>query len=58
MFAKRFPELGAPVIANAWGGVIDVMPDIVHIVARVPAAGAHRALLSPQARALMAEALV
>lgn len=35
-FAKRFPDLGAPKILNAWAGMIDTMPDIVPIVDRVP----------------------
>lgn len=35
-FAARFPEIGKPVIANAWGGMIDTMPDIVPIVDRAP----------------------
>jgi len=35
-FAARFPELGAPAIKGAWGGMIDTMPDIVPIVDRMP----------------------
>lgn len=34
-FAARFPKLGTPKILNAWGGMIDTMPDIVPIVDRV-----------------------
>ncbi len=35
-FAKRFPSVGRPEIKHAWAGMIDVMPDIVPIVDRVP----------------------
>ncbi len=35
-FAKRFPNLGKPVITHSWAGMIDAMPDIVPIVDRVP----------------------
>lgn len=35
-FARRFPELGTPEIVNSWAGMIDVMPDVVPIVDRVP----------------------
>ena len=35
-FAHRFPEIGEPVIANSWAGMIDTMPDVVPIVDRVP----------------------
>jgi len=31
-FAKRFPRLGTPSITNAWGGMIDTMPDLVPVV--------------------------
>ena len=33
-FAKRFPEIGKPVIEHAWAGMIDTMPDIVPIIDR------------------------
>ena len=35
-FATRFPQIGEPKILDAWGGMIDAMPDIVPIVDRVP----------------------
>ncbi len=35
-FASRFPHLGKPEIKHVWAGMIDVMPDIVPIVDRVP----------------------
>ena len=35
-FAARFPQIGEPKILDAWGGMIDAMPDIVPIVDRVP----------------------
>ncbi len=35
-FAKRFPDLGKPVIEHAWAGMIDAMPDLVPVVDRVP----------------------
>ncbi|MEO1142574.1 MAG: FAD-binding oxidoreductase, partial [Pseudomonadota bacterium] len=35
-FAERFPSIGKPEIKLAWAGMIDVMPDIVPIVDRVP----------------------
>jgi glycine/D-amino acid oxidase-like deaminating enzyme len=35
-FAQRFPQIGEPVILDAWAGMIDAMPDIVPIVDRVP----------------------
>jgi glycine/D-amino acid oxidase-like deaminating enzyme len=35
-FAERFPELGAPVIANMWAGMIDAMPDTVPVIDAVP----------------------
>ncbi|MBU2965319.1 FAD-binding oxidoreductase [Amphritea sp. 2_MG-2023] len=35
-FAQRFPQIGEPQILDAWGGMIDAMPDIVPIVDRVP----------------------
>lgn len=35
-FASRFPQLGKPDISHAWAGMIDVMPDVVPIVDRVP----------------------
>ncbi|MCP4381800.1 MAG: FAD-binding oxidoreductase [Hyphomicrobiales bacterium] len=38
-FAERFPGLGPPIILNAWGGVIDAMPDVVPIVDRVAGIG-------------------
>lgn len=34
-FAKRFPQLAAPIITHKWAGMIDAMPDIVPIVDRV-----------------------
>lgn len=36
-FAERFPDLGRPEILASWAGMLDVMPDIVPIVDRVPA---------------------
>jgi len=35
-FADRFPHLGKPEIKHAWAGMIDVLPDVVPIVDRVP----------------------
>ncbi|WP_137702147.1 NAD(P)/FAD-dependent oxidoreductase [Marimonas lutisalis] len=35
-FAARFPLIGPPEVRDAWAGMIDVMPDIVPIVDRVP----------------------
>lgn len=34
-FASRFPDLGEPVIRNAWAGMIDTMPDVVPVVDHV-----------------------
>jgi len=31
-FAKRFPQIGKPIIQNAWAGMIDTMPDVVPVV--------------------------
>ena len=35
-FAKRFPEIGRPKILSSWSGMIDVMPDVVPVVDRIP----------------------
>ncbi len=35
LFAERFPNCGKPEIANAWAGLVDVMPDVVPVVDRV-----------------------
>ncbi|MBL4927227.1 NAD(P)/FAD-dependent oxidoreductase [Fuscibacter oryzae] len=35
-FAAALPALGRPVIANAWGGMIDTMPDVVPVIDRAP----------------------
>lgn len=35
-FAARFPEIGRPGIRDSWAGLIDVMPDVVPVVDRVP----------------------
>lgn len=34
-FGERFPRLGTPQILNAWGGMIDTMPDLVPVVDHV-----------------------
>ncbi len=36
-FAAALPALGRPVIADAWAGMIDTMPDIVPVIDRTPA---------------------
>ena len=36
-FAAAFPELGRPVIRNAWAGMIDTLPDVVPVIDRVAA---------------------
>jgi glycine/D-amino acid oxidase-like deaminating enzyme len=35
-FAERFPRIGDIDLKTTWGGMIDVMPDVVPIVDRVP----------------------
>ena len=35
-FAAALPALGRPVIADAWAGMIDTMPDIVPVIDRAP----------------------
>jgi glycine/D-amino acid oxidase-like deaminating enzyme len=35
-FGRRFPKIGKPEILRTWAGLIDVMPDVVPIVDRVP----------------------
>jgi glycine/D-amino acid oxidase-like deaminating enzyme len=35
-FAAALPELGRPVIADAWAGMIDTMPDVVPVIDRAP----------------------
>jgi glycine/D-amino acid oxidase-like deaminating enzyme len=37
VFASAFPDLGRPKVRTAWGGMIDMIPDIVPVVDRVPA---------------------
>ena len=34
-FAAAFPDMGRPVIRNAWAGMIDTIPDVVPVVDRV-----------------------
>ncbi len=34
-FAERFPQIGRPKVVNAWGGMIDTMPDLVPVVDHV-----------------------
>ena len=36
-FAQAFPDLGQPGIRTAWGGMIDMIPDIVPVIDRVAA---------------------
>ncbi|MFC2968184.1 NAD(P)/FAD-dependent oxidoreductase [Acidimangrovimonas pyrenivorans] len=36
-FARAFPAMGRPVLARAWAGMIDTMPDVVPVVDHVPA---------------------
>jgi glycine/D-amino acid oxidase-like deaminating enzyme len=36
-FARAFPDLGRPDIKTAWGGLIDMIPDIVPVIDRVGA---------------------
>jgi len=36
LFGERFPDLGAPTILDAWGGLIDTMPDVVPVIDRAP----------------------
>ena len=36
-FARAFPDLGRPEIRTAWGGMIDMIPDIVPVIDRVAA---------------------
>ena len=36
-FAAAFPGLGRPEIKTAWGGMIDMIPDIVPVIDRVAA---------------------
>ena len=36
-FARAFPGIGRPEIRQAWGGMIDTMPDMVPVVDRVAA---------------------
>ena len=38
-FAERFPNIGRPVEARRWAGMIDAMPDVVPIVDRAPIEG-------------------
>lgn len=35
-FAAALPNLGRPVIADAWAGMIDTMPDVVPVIDRAP----------------------
>ena len=38
-FARAFPALGRPRLRAAWGGMIDIMPDIVPVIDRAPLPG-------------------